>query len=87
MNKIFDTRVENKSKGQLSPKRALKKPRHNFCALFLRFCKPNNKLFLNMPDMVKNVKANWDFVNESIEISLQTKEKWILLRKHWYRFE
>ena len=33
-------------------------------------------------DMVKNVKANCDLVNESIETSLQTKKKWILIRKH-----
>ena len=38
-------------------------------------------------DMVKNVKANCDLVNESIEASLQTKKKWILIRKHWYKFE
>ena len=38
-------------------------------------------------DMVKNVKANCELVNESIEESLQTKKKWILLRKHWYKFE
>ena len=38
-------------------------------------------------DMVKNVKANCDLVNESIEESLQTAKKWILIRKHWYKFE
>ena len=27
-------------------------------------------------DMVKNVKANCDLVNESIETSLQTKKNW-----------
>ena len=70
-----------------SPKRVLKKSQHNFFVLYLAFCKPNNKLFLNMPDMVKNVKANCDLVNKSIEISLQTKEKWILIRKYWYKFE
>ena len=37
-------------------------------------------------DMVKNVKANCDLVNESIETSLQTKKKWILIRKQWYKF-
>ena len=61
---------------------------HNFSVLPLPFCKPNKKLFLNMPDinMVKNVKANCDLVNESIETSLQTKKKWILIRKQWYKF-
>ena len=73
MNKIFDTHVENKNKGQLSPKRVLKKPRWNFSGLSLPFCKPNNKLVLNMADMVKNVKANCDLVYESIDTSLQTK--------------
>ena len=38
-------------------------------------------------DMVKNGKANCDLMNESIEESLQTKKKWILIRKHWYKFE
>ena len=28
-----------------------------------------------MPNIVKNVKANCDLANESIETSLQTKEK------------
>ena len=37
-------------------------------------------------DIVKNVKANCDSVNESIEASLQTK-RWVLIRKHWYNFE
>ena len=68
-------------------KSVLKKLRHNFCFLPLTFCKPNNKLFLNMPNMGKNVIANCDLVNESIETSLQTKEKWILIRKLWYKFE
>ena len=65
----------------------LKKPQHNFSILPLPLCKPNNKLFLNMPNMVKNVKANCDLINENIETSLQTKGKWILIRKHWYKFE
>ena len=49
----------------------------------------NKSLFLNMSDtdMVKYVKANFDVVNESIETSLQTKKKWMLIRKHWYEFE
>ena len=49
----------------------------------------NKSLFLNMSDtdMVKYVKANFDVVNESIETSLQTKKKWMLIRKHWYKFE
>ena len=38
-------------------------------------------------DMVKYVKANCDVVNESIETNLQTKKKWMLIRKHWYKFE
>ena len=37
--------------------------------------------------MVENVKANCKLVIESIETSLKTKEKWILIRKHWYKFE
>ena len=37
--------------------------------------------------MVKNVKANSDLGIESIETSLQTKPKWILIREHWYKFE
>ena len=67
----------------------LKKLWHNFPALPIPFYKPNKKLFQNMLDidMVKNVKANCDLVNESIEESLQTKKKWILIRKHWYKFE
>ena len=40
-----------------------------------------------MPNMVKNDIANCDLENESIETSLQTKEKWILTRKHWYKLE
>ena len=32
-------------------------------------------------DVVKNVKANCDLVHESVETSLQTQEKWILIRK------
>ena len=71
------------------PQKGVKKPRHNFSVLPLPFCKPNKKLFLNMPDidMVKNVKVNCDSVNESIEASLQTKKKWVLIRKHCYKFE
>ena len=46
------------------PKRVLKK--HNFSVMPLPFCKPNNKLFLNMQNMAKNIKANCDLVNESI---------------------
>ena len=38
-------------------------------------------------DMVKNVKANCDMVNESIKASLQTKRKLILIRKHGHKFE
>ena len=88
MNKIFDTHVENKSKAQLSQK-TVKKSQHSFSVLPLPFCKPNKKLFLNMPsiDMVKNVKANCNFLNKSIETSSKTKKKWILIRKHWYKFE
>ena len=37
--------------------------------------------------MVKNVKANCDLVSESIETSLKTKKKWILIREHWYKLE
>ena len=37
--------------------------------------------------MVKNIKANSDFVIESFGTSLQTKQKWILIRKDWYKFE
>ena len=37
-------------------------------------------------DVVKNVKVNCDLMNESIEGSLQTRKKWILIRKHWYKF-
>ena len=38
-------------------------------------------------DIKANVKANCDLVNESIEASLHTKKKWILIRKHWYKLE
>ena len=74
----------------------MKKPQHNFSVssyfsisffLSLPFGKPNNKLFQDMADMVRNVKVNYDLVTESIETSLQTKEKWILISKHWYKFE
>ena len=58
-----------------SPQKGVEKPRHNFSVLPLPFCKANNKLFLNMTNMVKNVKANCDLANKSIETSLQTKEK------------
>ena len=37
--------------------------------------------------MVKNVKANCDLVSESIETSLKTKKKWILIMEHWYKLE
>ena len=37
--------------------------------------------------MVKNVNANCDLVNENIETSLQTKKKWILIMKQWYKSE
>ena len=59
------------------PQKGVTKPQHKFSVLPLPFCKPNKKLFLNMPDidMVKNVKANCDLVNGSIETSLQTKKK------------
>ena len=71
------------------PQKGVEEPRYNFSVLPVPFCKPNNKLFLNMPDkdVVKNVKANCDLVNESIETSLQTKKKFTLIRKHWYKFE
>ena len=71
------------------PQKGVKKNTVQLSVLPLAFGKPNNKLFLNMPDtnLVKNVKANCDLVNESIETSLQTKKKWILIRKHWYKFE
>ena len=67
------------------PKRVLKK--HNFSVMPFPFCKPNNKLFLNMQNMAKNIKANCDLVNESIDTCLQIKKKWILIRKHWYKFK
>ena len=38
-------------------------------------------------DMVKNAKENCDLVNKSIETSLQAKKKWILIKKHWHKFE
>ena len=71
------------------PKRVLKKRQHSFSVLSLPFCKPNKKLFLNKPvrDMVKNIKANCNFVNESIKTSSKTKKKWIFIRKHWYKLE
>ena len=67
----------------------LKKPRHNFSVLPLPFCKPNKKLFLNMADinMVKNVKANCDLVNGSMEASLQTKKKMDTNQETLYNFE
>ena len=67
----------------------LKKPRHNFSVLPLPFCKPNEKLFLNMAgtDMVKNVKANRDLVNGSMEASLQTKKKMDTNQETLYKFE
>ena len=37
--------------------------------------------------MVKNVKANSALMNESIETSLKIKQKWILIKKHWYKLE
>ena len=40
-----------------------------------------------MPNIVKNVKANSDLVIGSIQTILQTKQKWILVRKHWCKFE
>ena len=51
------------------PQKGVKKNTVQFSVLSLPFGKPNNKLFLNMPDtnVVKNVKANCDLVNESIE--------------------
>ena len=71
------------------PQKGVKKNTVQLSVLPLAFGKPNNKLFLNMRDtnLVKNIKANCDLVNESIETSLQTKKKWILIRKHWYKFE
>ena len=69
------------------PRMGVKKTAAEFFC-FASFCKPNKKLFLHMPDidMVKNVKVNCDLMNESIEGSLQTRKKWILIRKHWYKF-
>ena len=40
-----------------------------------------------MQNMAKNIKANCDLVNESIDTCLQIKNKWILIRKHWYKFK
>ena len=38
--------------------------------------------------MVKNVKANCDLVSGSIETSIKTKKKWILIiMGHWYKLE
>ena len=37
--------------------------------------------------MVKKVKENCDLVKESTETSFQTKQKWMLIKKHWYNFE
>ena len=51
-----------------------------FC--FASFFFINQIRNLSGTDMVKNVKRNCDLVNESVEISLQTKKKWILIRKH-----
>ena len=47
------------------PLKGVKKAVAQFSVLPLPFCKPNKKLFLNMPDidMVKNVKASCDLVN------------------------
>ena len=80
MNKIFDKHVENNF-----PQKGVEKAQ--FSVMPLPFCKPNNKLFLNMQNMAKNIKANCDLVNESIDTCLQIKKKWILIRKHWYRFK
>ena len=59
------------------PEKGVKKNTVQLSVLPLPFGKPNNKLFLNMPDtnLVKNVKENCDLANESIETSLQTKKK------------
>ena len=71
------------------PKRVLKKPRYNFSVLPVPFCKAGKRFFLHMPhiDLGENVKTNCDLVNESTERSLQTKKKWMLIKKHWYKFE